>query len=396
MNFQRSGCSHIAIFLISVFLLTIPIRVHADWSIQGLGSLGGTSSSAQSINDSGQIVGSASTASEDTRAFITGPNGSGMTDLGSFGGTGSSANAINNSGQVIGNASTATGETHVFITGPNGGDLSDLGTFGKESVFVQGMNNSGQIVGFSIVDSNFNFLAFRTGPNGVGITDMPTTLGGIQSVANAINDSGRVVGAQEFDRSQLASRAYITDSNGSGMIDLGTLGGATSSAFDINDSGQVVGRADAMDGDSHPFVTGPDGIGMMDLGTLGGSFGFATDINNGGEVVGFAGIANNEATHAFLYSHGGITDLSLLDVVISEGWTNITARDINNHGQIVGFGTNAEGNQEAFLLSYTPDTLFNPQPIYIPPVPEPGSYLMLLAGLGLLGFVTLRRKEMET
>lgn len=29
------------------------------------------------------------------------------------------------------------------------------------------------------------------------------------------------------------------------------------------------------------------------------------------------------------------------------------------------------------------------------PVPEPGIYLMLLASLGLLGFVTLRRKEME-
>lgn len=37
MNFQRSGCSHIAIFLISVFLLSIPIRApigqFKDWAV---------------------------------------------------------------------------------------------------------------------------------------------------------------------------------------------------------------------------------------------------------------------------------------------------------------------------------------------------------------------------
>lgn len=51
--------------------------------------------------------------------------------------------------------------------------------------------------------------------------------------------------------------------------------------------------------------------------------------------------------------------------------------DINNHGQMVGFGTNKEGGTEAFLLSYTADTVFDPQPIYIPPVPEPETYMML-------------------
>jgi len=50
------------------------------------------------------------------------------------------------------------------------------------------------------------------------------------------------------------------------------------------------------------------------------------------------------------------------------------------------------------LLSYTPDTVFTPNPIFIPPppppIPEPETYFMLLAGLGLLGFVAQRRRRM--
>ena len=50
------------------------------------------------------------------------------------------------------------------------------------------------------------------------------------------------------------------------------------------------------------------------------------------------------------------------------------------------------GNHEAFLLSYTPDSVFDPKPIYIPPViPEPETYMMFLGGLGLIGFLARRR-----
>jgi len=237
--------------------------------------------------------------------------------------------------------------------------------------------------------------AFITGPNGIGMTDLGT-LGGNSSYAYGINDSGQVVG--ESSTAEGFGRAFITGPNGVGMTDVGTLGGRNSFASGINDSGQVVGTSFTAEGFSRAFITGPNGVGMTDLGTLGGSSsqagifdGPTHGINDLGEVVGLAATANGE-DHAFIFSHGGITDLSILAPVVAAGWTDLVVRSINNNGQMVGHGQHL-GHTEAFLLSYTPDTIFDPQPIYIPPVPEPEAYLMLLAGLGLMGYLARRREE---
>lgn len=97
------------------------------------------------------------------------------------------------------------------------------------------------------------------------------------------------------------------------------------------------------------FITESDGMGMTNLGTLGGYFSNALSINDAEKAVGWAETAVGD-THAFLYSHGGITDLSLLDAVIADGWKSISLVDINNNGQIIGNGVNAHGASEAFLL----------------------------------------------
>lgn len=88
-----------------------------------------------------------------THAFITGPNGVGMTDLGALGGNYSAAEGINASGQVVGE-STIAGQNrtlHAFITGPNGAGMIDLNSLvhlpdGVVLTNAIAVNNIGQVI----------------------------------------------------------------------------------------------------------------------------------------------------------------------------------------------------------------------------------------------------------
>ncbi len=52
---------------------------------------------------------------------------------------------------------------------------------------------------------------------------------------------------------------------------------------------------------------------LRDLGTLGGSFGIAEGINDSGEVVGWATNENDQASLAFLWKDGVMTNLGTLN-----------------------------------------------------------------------------------
>jgi probable HAF family extracellular repeat protein len=204
MNTPLVKLKRIAILLSGISAASIPVMAHADWTITALGTLGGPFSGAGSINDSGQVAGTSITAAGEQHAFITGPNGIGMTDLGTLGGPESYATGINDFGQVVGTSITADGFTHAFTTGPNGTDMTDLGTLTPHDI-----NDSGQVVGISFNADGTNHF-FITGPNGIGMTELSSS-----------------------------------------------LGGTITQASDINDSGQVVGTSITADGFAHPFITGP-------------------------------------------------------------------------------------------------------------------------------------------
>ena len=198
------------------------------------------------INDAGQVAGSFDTAQGNSHAFITGPNGVGMRDLGILGGGStpdnwSSASGINNAGQVVGVSTAAESLTlHAFITGPNGMGVTDLGTLGGVYSEAYGINDAGQVVGESATASGV-LHAFITGPDGVGMGDLGS-LGGSRSRAYGINDVGQVVG--ESVTAEGDEHAFISP-DGKGMVDLNSLVDLPhevilTQAVGINNNGQVI------------------------------------------------------------------------------------------------------------------------------------------------------------
>jgi probable HAF family extracellular repeat protein len=217
-------------------------------------------------------------------------------------------------------------------------------------------------MGLSFVSPAFAFTSLIVDSNGEGLINVGIP-GRFQNIARGINDTGQVVG---HFTAPAGDRAFITGSNGAGMTDLGTLGGVFSDAYGINDTGQVTGTSTTTAGEEHAFITGPNGVGMTDLGTLGGGQSVAHGINNTGQVVGSSYTTGGE-THAFITGPNGVgmTDLNSL-VALPDGSILINATGINNLGQIIAI-SNA--------------------------IPEPATYALMLAGLGLVGFMARRTKS---
>jgi probable HAF family extracellular repeat protein len=200
---------------------------------------------------------------------------------------------------------------------------------------------------------------------------------GLGPFVTGINNSGQVTG---YFRTEHSIHAYITGPDGEGIRDIGTTpGGSMSHAWGINDSGQVVGHvtyelpADPFNEVVHAFITGPNGEGIRDLGTLAGHtlddrhFSGAVDINDVGQVVGWSRTAEGPR-HAFITGPDGegMMDLNLL-VDLPQAVILTEATGINNNGQVIAVGI----------------------------VPEPETYALMFAGLGLIGFMMRRRKAVQ-
>jgi len=317
-----------------------------QFTVRSLGTLGGTFSGANAINELGEVAGFADLPSGEVRAILWRP-GEGMRSLGSLGGAVSRARAINDRTEVVGFSQVRPGSdvTRAFLWS-DGAGMRGLGTLGGRNSAANGINNRREVVGTSDLASGHTraFLWRR----GSGMRSLGT-LGGANSEALDLNDATQVVGFSETAGGSVHAFLWTA---GRGMEDLGTLGGPTSQAFGISQTGAVVGISATAQGSERAFLWTRD-RGMRSLGVLNGHVSaVGTGVNTHQRVVGASFAEDEELDLPFVWIPGsGIQRLPDL------GGGRGRAEDLNEFGQIVGTTRNGQILPRATLWTPMPGPL---------------------------------------
>jgi probable HAF family extracellular repeat protein len=330
------------------------------YAVIDLGTLGGTRSWAQDLNNSDQVVGYATTAagldhafvfSDANRNLIADPGE--MIDLGALPGDAASyAYGINDAGGIVGTSrSTPLGtdgeERAVRFTA--GGAPTDLGLGAGSNAYgsnALGINGTGQIVGGAL--SGFQYVPFeRSATGSVTKFTLPAPYN-LYGEARAINDAGVVVG---YSGSPAGDSGFVRGADGTlTAVSHDNPALPYSYAWDLNNAGQVVGEGFTSAGDYRGFLWA-DG-NAIDLGTLpqmGSSEAYG--VNSAGAVVGRAEQPDGTpgSTRAFLYRDGRMQDLNAL-IPADSGWLVTEAHAINDRGAIAAEALSPGGAAHGVLL----------------------------------------------
>ena len=290
-----------------------------------LGTLGGTYSQTFYVSSKGATSGEASLANGNWHAILY--EGTSKRDLGTLGGLNSSVFGSPNAlGQVVGQAETSDSD-------PNGEDFCGF--------YASGAPRSGKTCrGFFWQDGRMRPLS---------------TLGGYNSAASAVNNSGVIAGNAETATTDSTCPTYdpalgqyqvlqdkpVLWTNGH-IEELPTYGGDPDGyAIAINDHGQAAGGSGTCSANDpiiglyfspvHALLW--DHGNVINLGSLGGAFGNqAHGMNNRGQVVGASDLAGDAVFHGFVWSQSrGMRDIPPLP-----GDMYSVALAINDDGKVGG------------------------------------------------------------
>ncbi len=353
-----------------------------------LGALpGGASSAAFWINAKGWVAGNSQNGGTDPafpglpeiRAVLW-EDGK-IKDLGTLGGSSSFAEAMNDRGQITGLALNEVSDPfsyyYVFLYTfpnlfPNGTQtraflwdekegMQDLGTLGGPDALPSLINQRGQVAGFSYINStpdpNIGLPPFHPflWEKGKGMQDLGSFGGAATASVNGLNERGEVVGGLDLPGDQV-NNPFLWD--GEKLIDLATppfVGTGNGEANWINEAGEVVGIASLptqCPGSQSDVVHGflwRNGT-VTDLGSVAGtSLGRADFVNSPTQVVGGSWACDNSVFDAFLWENGSIVDLNTLVSSGSE-LSLYWAPYIDDEGIIGAFGSLPNGDSHAVLL----------------------------------------------
>lgn len=231
--------------------------------------------------------------------------------------------------------------------------LIDLGTLGGNNSGAMSVDDSGQVVGWSLLPSG-NRSGF-TSCEGCTMQDLGTLIGGSDSIATAVSNNGQWLAGHSGINAYGPSFSQFTQGfviNEGVRSAVGALycpctfnnRYGISEADGVNDLGTVVGWSPSPRANYYHAFIWKDGVieDLSDTGTADPSYSRALGINNAQQVVGY--IARDDALTymesnrvAFIWEDGLFTYLDHLT-----GYSNSTAAAINQGGQVAGWSGNAD------------------------------------------------------
>jgi uncharacterized membrane protein len=287
-------------------------------STQGIELINGTSANA--VNDNGQIAGSTITG-----AFVQ--DGNNYRDWSNYGAFG-----INQSGSAAGyNVGKNPYEPNSLPYDPAIFDGNKWNVFNIAMLYprgtrngvyadrfiLNGINDSGYSVGYRYRYGLAGSASILIAPDvqirdSADVTYLPVPAGG---KASDINNSNFIVGTTGSDTRTVPAiyaQAYILDYNTSGLTTLPLLdGGLRSSAYDINEYNLVAGSSETLDGSTlvnHAVLWDATSSVVTDLNTWAGNgwvLASATAINDNGDIVGTGYL--NGVPHGFLLTNDAVS-----------------------------------------------------------------------------------------